>query len=296
MTITTPILHGPASILTTPVVQDERAVGMPMLLMYPLENIEQSAEAAGRHWLAHPTMPRCVSLNWLMVEGFDIDRTEAIGLMGCTRAEFDDGVRRGVMKHARDTDRLRQAVTVWNRMGVNPIFDLVHVDHEPESTPADAGMDQAAFDRLRMATLKAILAEAGIWTSTNRIALEFTQFSNRALPFAVDYNGAPVAFNRVMPKFASSTELYSRHPVNVDGDRHWQPDPLVFAKLALWLEVCDDPAFPLIDACFDRYTDHALSVCDYHGATPIVYVDPEFGPTPENQCAWLGEALARRSG
>jgi hypothetical protein len=276
----TPILHCHLPGLSTHELVRTGAVNALHYIHCDPHHDQQPDLDAHAGWVAaNPGRPNMVSLGWLGVEGFNIDQRDDNGVLdGCTQAEFDKGMAGRGFKMTRDLDKCRTAAAFWAKHNIYP--SLVHIDHEPSSTP-DFRLplpERARFDALRCAHFKNMLNAAGIFPRLSDLVIEFTQFSNNDRAWATDYNCVRVPFNNVMRKFRSSTELYSK-------------DPTTTVQLAAWLAACDDPSMPFLSAMNPDMLRDQLSLCDQWGATPFIYVDPGFGSSVEWQMTKLEEAL-----
>ena len=286
--MTFPIIfsNDPAVALRSIAVRERKAVGMTRLACEPWANTARSAYDCIDHWLQFRTLPLAVSLGFVGVQGFDVDRRDSNGvLIGCTQADYDAGVAAGIMPHARDAQRVKYAAAIWQGDGVPP--DVVHVDIEPQ-TPKPANVSQEQFDRLRIATVSSILNFANLRPSS--VVIEFTAIG-RAKSYAVNGDGVRVPVLPVSTRYKGSQEFYS---VRQDGTNN----PFVATKLAAFLGGVNSGACPWIDTLDRDFTDAALDLCDQFGATPMVWCDDGLGGkgiSAETQCEWMAQALDRRS-
>ncbi len=230
---------------------------------------------------ANPDREPIVSLGWLGVEGFDLNRLDDNGkLDGCTQAEFDRGMAGKGFKMTRDLAKCQSAFQFFRDHDVMP--SKIHIDHEPSTTPdfRKPLIERARFDALRVAHFKKMLQQSQLYDSVDDIIVEFTQFSNNKRAMAFDYNGQRVPFNPVRDKFRSSTELYSR-------------DVTTTIKLAAWLAAVDSPAMPVLSAVNPDMLRDQLDLCTQRKATPLIFIfnDPASYPSVDWQMARLAEVL-----
>lgn len=273
----------PETALNCRAVRERKAVGVTRLACEPWADTAQSARDCLAHWQAHPVIHRAVSLGFVGVEGFDVDRRDSNGmLIGCTQEDYDAGIAAGFMPRARDSQKAKIAADIWLRYG-QP--DVIHVDIEP-TTPKPANVSQERFDRLRIATVSSILNYAGLRPES--VVIEFTAIG-KAKSYACNGDGVRVPVLPVSMRYKSSQEFYS---VYQDG----RANPLVTTKLAAFLGGVYPGACPWIDTLDRDYTDAAIGLCEQFSATPCFWCDDELGKkgiSAEVQAEWASQAIDR---
>jgi len=276
-----PRVIAPHDYVTHKVFTTNSAIFVPRVTLDPWRDVRAEAHAVCDLWETRLLDPRCLRLDWLLVEDFDVGRTDSTGaLVGCTFDSFKSTLKRGYGMGHRDFIRLGEVVGVFVQRGLMPQELYIGSEHNsapgPESQdlwsklvalPSDVDRTWMSkyltpiYNKLRLETVRRLLAKVTLDTLRNT-AIDWMSLSSDEPFYCVDHNGARLGCNPYHSiRFAPCAQWYSGNPA-------------ITSWLALWLKSVYRGAKPYIDTRNSQHLHDSLELCGAFYATPIIWTDP----------------------